>query len=64
MPWRNGSSYGLGELVGLCWEEGGGVGLAVKELGDPGPRGRGALVKWARLDNEICRTGNWRACQS
>lgn len=29
--------------VGLCWEEGGGVGLAVKELGDPGPWAVGGL---------------------
>lgn len=43
MARRNGSSYGLEELVVLCWEEGGGVGLAVKELGDPGPWAVGGL---------------------
>lgn len=48
MAWRNGSSYGLEELVGLCWEEGGGVGLAVKELGDPGPWGVGEVGEFGQ----------------
>lgn len=43
MIWRNGSIYKLEELVCLGWGERLRNGLAVKELGDLGPQGRGGV---------------------